>query len=212
MLFTNTSTPHKYIPFNQTEILDHNYMVNDTLLAEKGIPYFTGTFVVYLISTNIAITATFVHILLYNYEDMKEAWAFLSWTSIKSFFSFSSWKSFQLSSDSRDPNTTDPHMKLMLNYKDTPNWWYGAVLILSICLGLIATYLAQSTMPFWAFLTATGLSSICTLFFGAQYGLTGFTFNIQSVIQMFGGYLQPGKPVANMYFTLVVSHKHLVCV
>jgi hypothetical protein len=207
MLFTKTSTPEKYIPFNQTEILDHNYMVNDTLLAEKGIPYFTGTFVVYLITTNIAITATFVHILLYNYADLREAWEFMSLKNIKNFFSPSNWKSFHFANDSRDPNTTDPHMKLMLKYKDTPDWWYGVVLVLSIGLGLVATYLAQSTMPFWAFLTATLMSSICTLFFGAQYGLTGFTFNIQSVIQMFGGYFQPGKPVANMYFTLVVSYK-----
>jgi hypothetical protein len=207
MLFTNTSTPHKYVAFNQTQILDHNYQVNDALLAETGLPYFTGTFIVYLITSNIAIAATFAHLLLYNFKDMKEAWAFASWSNIKSLFSPSTWSSWQFAKDSRDPATTDPHMKLMLEYKDAPNWWYGCVLVLSIGLGLIATYLAQSTMPFWGFLFAAGLSSVFTLFFGAQYAMTGFTFNIQPVIQMLGGYLQPGKPVANMYFTLIVSDK-----
>jgi hypothetical protein len=33
-------------------------------------------------------------------------------------------------------------------------------------------------------------------------GLIGFNVPITSVIQLIGGYLHPGKPVANMYFVL----------
>ena len=33
-------------------------------------------------------------------------------------------------------------------------------------------------------------------------GLIGFDVPITSVIQLIGGYLHPGKPVANMYFVL----------
>lgn len=39
------------------------------------------------------------------------------------------------------------------------------------------------------------------LFLGAQTGLTGFIFNIQPICQMLAGYLFPGKPLANLYFT-----------
>jgi OPT oligopeptide transporter protein len=46
------------------------------------------------------------------------------------------------------------------------------------------------------------LSPLCVLFFGAQFAITGFNFIIQPVIQMIGGYLNPGRPVANMYFVL----------
>jgi OPT family oligopeptide transporter len=112
------------------------------------------------------------------------------------------WKFWKNASDTRDPETTDPHVKLMLAYKDTPNWWYGIVFCLSILLGLISIYKAESTLPWWGFLVALSLSSICILFFGAQYAITGFAFNIQPVIQMIGGYMHPGKPVANMYFVL----------
>jgi hypothetical protein len=40
-----------------------------------------------------------------------------------------------------------------------------------------------------------------TLFFGAQFGITGFGFNIQPICQMLAGYLFPGRPLANFYFT-----------
>jgi hypothetical protein len=76
------------------------------------------------------------------------------------------------------------------------------ILVLSILVGLIMLYLTNSTLPWWGFLIACALSTVCILFFGAQTAITGFAFNVQPVIQMIGGYLHPGKPVANMYFVL----------
>jgi hypothetical protein len=43
---------------------------------------------------------------------------------------------------------------------------------------------------------------LSTLSFGSMTGLIGFNVPITSVIQLIGGYLHPGKPVANMYFVL----------
>jgi hypothetical protein len=76
------------------------------------------------------------------------------------------------------------------------------VLLLSIVLGLILIYATHSTLPWWGFLVACALSSVCILFFGAQYGITGFNYIIQPIIQLVGGYLHPGHPMANMYFVL----------
>lgn len=209
LLYTGESTAQKYVRFNQTEILNSKYEVDYTLLEEKGIPYFAGSFIVYLISTNVAITGTFTHLLLFHYNDIKSAWSFMTPSAIKSTFTNGNWKFWKNPSDTRDPNSTDPHVKLMLTYKDAPNWWYGMVFILSICTGLIATHLAQSTLPWWGFFIAVCLACVCILFFGAQYAITGFHFGVQPVIQMLGGYLHPGRPVANMYFTLVVCFRSI---
>jgi len=35
-----------------------------------------------------------------------------------------------------------------------------------------------------------------------MYGISGFPMPIQPLVQMVGGYLHPGRPLANMYFTL----------
>lgn len=147
-------------------------------------------------------TATFTHIMLWNYHEIKSAWSILSIKNLRSLKRLQTWKFWKNASDTRDPTTTDPHLKLMLAYMDAPNWWYGIIFCLSILLGIIGIYKAESTLPWWGFLVALGLSSICILFFGVQYAITGFAFNIQPVIQMIGGYLHPGKPVANMYFVL----------
>jgi OPT family oligopeptide transporter len=203
LLFTANSNGTFYDQFNQTTILNQQGEVDQQLLAAQGLPFFTGTFVTYVLSTNLAITATFVHLLLWNYDDIKSAWSFASPSKLKSSLNPRTWnlRPWQ-STPAVAHKETDPHYQLMLRYNDAPNWWYGFVLTLSILLGLISISLAESTLPWWGFLIACSLASICILFFGAQFAITGFAFVIQPVIQMIGGYLHPGKPIANMFFVL----------
>jgi OPT oligopeptide transporter protein len=202
MLYTDQSNSTKYDPFNQSLIMDSNFIVQADLVEKTGLPWFSGTFIVYLISTNVAITATFTHLLLWNYKEMKSAWQFLRLKNLKESLHPRNLAFWRGPDDTRDPDTTDPHVKLMLAYRDAPNWWYGMVFVFSILLGLTALYKVESTLPWWGFMVSVILSSVCVLFYGAQYAITGFSFAVQPVIQMLGGYLIRDKPVANMYFTL----------
>ena len=65
--------------------------------------------------------------------------------------------------------------------------------------GISCLYSIKSTLPWWGFILANVLTVVFMLFFGAQYGLTGFQFNIQPICQMLAGYLFPGKPLASMF-------------
>lgn len=91
---------------------------------------------------------------------------------------------------------------MMLAYNEVPAMWYIGILAVSMVAALFCIYNLNSTLPWWGFLLACLLSFLSTLFFGALAGLIGFNVPITSVIQLIGGYLHPGKPVANMYFVL----------
>lgn len=206
LLFSTDSNSTAYAQYNQTAILDENNVLDEKALGVLGIPYFATTYATYILSVNLAITATFTHMLLWNYNDIKSAWSFASAKNLKKLarlfsWNYKFWKTDGVRED-KDTADLDPHYRLMLAYDECPNWWYGSVLIASIVIGLVCTYSVKSTLPWWGFLIACGLSAICILFFGAQYAITGFQFAIQPIIQMIGGYLHPGRPVANMYFTL----------
>ena len=177
--------------------------LDEAKLAVEGVPYMTATFASYVLTQNLAITATITHLCLYNWEDLKSSWSFLSPSNLKSLLKPSFWAFWKEKEYTEEElKETDPHYKLMLNYKDAPDWWYGLVFLASGVIGLVCIYEANSGMSWWAFIIATILASILVLFMGAQLGLTGFNLPVQPIIQMIGAYLEPGNPLTNMYFTL----------
>ncbi|KAE8444125.1 hypothetical protein EG329_000813 [Mollisiaceae sp. DMI_Dod_QoI] len=206
LLFTGESNGTNFVTYNQTAILNSNGEVDPVLLAQQGLPYFAVTFALYILATNLSITATFTHLCLWNWDDIKSALDFMSFSNLKHFFSPWKWNwRFWTAKDSRSniaDTENDPHFRLMMAYKDAPDWWYGIVFVVCVALGFAMMYLTKSTLPWWAFFVACGLSCICILFFGAQYAMTGYQYNTQPVIQMIGGYLHPGFPKGNMFFVV----------
>lgn len=78
LLFTGESNGTTFVQYNQTAILNQYGKVNPVLLAQQGLPYFAVTFALYILATNLSITATFTHICLWNWNDIKSALDFIS--------------------------------------------------------------------------------------------------------------------------------------
>ncbi|KAE9405207.1 OPT superfamily oligopeptide transporter [Gymnopus androsaceus JB14] len=190
--------------YNQTLILNSNFEVDPTLLAEQGLPFYAATWVVQLLTTNLGMAATFTHLLLWNRDDLRLAWSWASPSSIKRTIRNFNWKIWEDAGlrNVDEEEETDPHYREMLKYPDAPNSWYLTVLAISIIMALVLIYKTDSTLPWWGFLIALLLSVISIVFFGALYAMTGLQFIIQPFVQMIGGFLHPGKPMANMYFVL----------
>ncbi|KAJ5832835.1 peptide transporter MTD1 [Penicillium riverlandense] len=210
LLFYGNSTSTNFYTYDQNLIMNVDHTINEAKLREQGIPWLTGTYLIYLITSNMGLTATFTHMLLWNWDDMKAGWAWASPSQMKRFLkpqTYKFWANQEAPEDRLqrkiDDPSYDPHYKLMLRnlYYETPHWWWGAVLLASFIVGLICLYVMKSTLPWWGFIIANLLTFIFMLFFGAQMGITGFQFNIQPICQMLAGYMFPGRPLANLYFT-----------
>jgi hypothetical protein len=65
-LFNATSTFTNYTVYDQTLILRPDFTIDEAKLAAEGVPYLTGTYIAYLITSNAGLTATLVHMLLWN--------------------------------------------------------------------------------------------------------------------------------------------------
>ncbi|KAG1858091.1 OPT oligopeptide transporter protein-domain-containing protein [Suillus subluteus] len=195
--------------YDQTLILNSNYQVDPTLLAEQGIPYYSSTWIVYLLSSNLGLAATFSHLLLWNWDDICFAWSWMTPSGIKNLwanFDWKFWRADGMREQDVDDEDIDPHYKQMLKYPDAPNSWYFVVFLLSFVVALVVLYKTDSTLPWWGFLISLLLATISILFFCALAAITGLMFIIQPFVQMIGGYLHKGLPVANMYFVLYGSN------
>ncbi|KAG1846054.1 OPT oligopeptide transporter protein-domain-containing protein [Suillus subalutaceus] len=196
--------------YDQTLILNSNYEVDPTLLAEQGLPYYSSTWVVYLLTQNLAsspnsLGALFTHLLLWNRSDISSAWTWMNPSGIKNIwanFDWKFWRADGMRKQDVDGEDIDPHYKQMLKYPDAPNSWYFVVFLLSFVVALVVLYKTDSTLPWWGFLISLLLATIFILFLGALAAITGLSFTIQTFGQMIGGYIQKGSPVANMYFVL----------
>jgi OPT family small oligopeptide transporter len=209
-LYYGNSTAGNYYLYDQSLILDQNNNLNKTALAEQGVPYISSTYVVYLIATNMAVSATFVFMSLYHWDVMKIAFEWMKPSNLREILSTVNWKFWTAGTfDGRldrygqvPEGCDDPHFKAMLKYKEVPQWWYAATVVLSVMVALICLYQADTQLPWWQFIVAIILSFVLVLFLGGLNAIFGFVNNMQTTIQMIGGYIKPGNPLANMYFTL----------
>ncbi|KAF8135498.1 OPT oligopeptide transporter protein-domain-containing protein [Boletus edulis] len=190
--------------YNQTLILNSNFEVDPVLLAEQGLPWYASTWVVNLLATNMALGATFTHLLLWNFDDLRAAWDWANPRAVKEWWTTFNWKFWKNDGmrNRTENKELDPHYLEMLKYPDAPNSWYFVTFVLSFVVALVVIYKTNSTLPWWGFLIAITLATLSILFFGVLYAITGLGFIIQPFVQMIGGFLHPGKPMANMYFVL----------
>ncbi|KAJ7364210.1 OPT oligopeptide transporter protein-domain-containing protein [Mycena albidolilacea] len=192
--------------YDQLLILNDKFEVDPTLLAEQGLPFYSSTWVVQLLTTNLGMAATFTHLLLWNRDDLRGAWSWMTPSALKRSWADFNWKFWQddgmRGTPSDEDGDIDPHYKEMLKYPDAPNSWYLATLVLSIIVALVIIYKADSTLPWWGLFISLILASISIVFFGSLYAITGLQFILQPFVQMIGGFIHPSKPVANLYFVL----------
>lgn len=203
LLYDGSSNSTNYVVYNETLIMNSDFTIDTDAVDKVGVPYLTATYVNYLITTNASLTATLVHMLLWNYDDVSKAWSWITLDKLKSLLTPSTycfWKSTGARTEAekeaiRNDPTIDPHYRLMVDYDEVPSSWYFVVFIISIIVGIVCLYVMKSTLPWWGFIIGTLLLIVLIIFFGAQSAITGFTVNMQPVMQMLAGYMFPGKPL-----------------
>lgn len=70
-----------------------------------------------------ALTAAIMHVILFHRKEI--------------------WYQFKASRD-QEP---DIHLRLMKNYKEAPEWWYGSLFLVSVALGLASVLGYDSQLP-----------------------------------------------------------------
>jgi hypothetical protein len=83
--------------------------------VEQGLPYYAGTWVTYLLCTNMAFAATFTHVLLWNRDDLRAAWSWMNKDSIKKMMAEFDWRFWKEVKQEAPPDADlDPHYREML--------------------------------------------------------------------------------------------------
>ncbi|KAI5830925.1 OPT superfamily oligopeptide transporter [Schizophyllum commune Tattone D] len=172
--------------YNQSAILTNN-VFDPEKYAEIGPAYFSSTNVLNLITSNLAMSATAVHVFLFY------------WDEIKPFFlSLNPWSKSA-------PPVHDEHYTAMKRYARIPRWWWAALLAVAYAMAQATDYTGHSHFTWWQLTVILIISLFFTTVYCTTSALLGFKeFNgqLNGFYQMVGSYMVPGDPIANMYAAL----------
>ncbi|OAY65837.1 Oligopeptide transporter 5, partial [Ananas comosus] len=169
--------------YNISRVLDSKRFELDKSAYEEYSPLYMSAFLVVAYGFSFAaITATLVHVALYNGRSI--------WRQYK-----------QASSSSSRPD--DIHTRLMKNnYKSIPQSWFIVLLLMMLGLSILTVegFDKQFQLPFVGVLLACAMAFILLLPFGVLEATTSRGLDLAIISEMISGYLYPGKPLAAFAF------------
>jgi len=165
--------------YQQLYILNDDFTLNETKLEQQGLPYYAASQTLYQLSRTAYIGTAVTHFFIWHFKDV--------WDVVRNV---------------RTKECDDVHYQKMKVYKEVPLWWFSVIFVITFALGLGLLYAANSGVPWWGFIVALILTTVFVPILGTLYATVGYQPSLQFLIQMVGGAMIPGKPVANMYFTL----------
>jgi len=160
--------------YNKTEILTDNVLDRSKYLTYG--PLRMSTFFALTYGLGFAgLTATVVHVILYNGKEMTDRW-----------------RSSRVSKG-------DIHTRLMRVYDEVPDWWYLSLFVISMALSFV-TCVVWDYMPWWAVLLAMALAIVFVLPVGVVQAVTNQQPGLNIITEYVIGYMLPGHAIANVTF------------
>ncbi|KAG6527159.1 hypothetical protein ZIOFF_009253 [Zingiber officinale] len=107
----------------------------------------------------------------------------------------------------------DVHGRLMKqNYESIPQWWFYSILLSMIGMAILVceSFGSQIQLRYWEVLLACALVFLFLPLECVLEAIAGSGFTLDLLFEAIIGYLNPGKPLANMAFKLYGTEAHLV--
>ncbi|KAJ6474554.1 OPT oligopeptide transporter [Mycena vulgaris] len=173
-------------PYNQSLILTDGKF-DPVKYEQVGPAFFSATNALGLITQNLAMGATTVHVFLFY------------WPEIKPFImGMNPWSKYK-------HVVHDEHFEKMKRYERVPRWWFVSLLVVAFAMAQATDYTGHSHFTWWQSIIILALS----LFFTAIYsttsailGFSDFAGGLNGFYQVIVSYMAPGDPVASMYGAL----------
>ncbi|KAK1763426.1 OPT family small oligopeptide transporter [Phialemonium atrogriseum] len=162
--------------YNVTKILGDNLRFDVDKYKQYSPIFLAPTFALNYGLSFAALIAVLVHVALFHGREI--------------------WYRFRTARD-QEP---DIHMKLMKKYVDAPEWWYGALLVIALGLGLATAEGYDSQLPWWAFLVANLLAIVFVVPTCTILAVSNIALALNVLSPYLAGFIIPGRPIGVMIF------------
>ena len=91
----------------------------------------------------------------------------------------------------------------MQSYHEVPMWWYCIIGIISFSFLCTAIKIVPTQLPIWAAVISILLSFILSVPLSIIQAITNQNILTEVMFELIGGYLVPGRPIANVIFKAI---------
>ncbi|KAL6938131.1 OPT superfamily [Hanseniaspora osmophila] len=191
-LFTNTGEK-----FKVKNILNSDYQFDEAKYQAYSPPFYSaGNLVCYG-----CFIATYPFLITYYlimdhkmfYGAFKD-WFGALWAMRKKDSWISLWRDEARALD----NFRDPHSRAMARYKEVPDWWFIAVLLLVIIVAICTIEEYHTSTPVWTLFMSLGFNFVFLIPLAILQATAGVSLGLNLLIEMIMGYALPGNPMALM--------------
>ncbi|KAI0266794.1 OPT oligopeptide transporter [Gloeopeniophorella convolvens] len=172
--------------YNQSAVLTPDNKLDPAKLEQVGLPRYTTTYTISQLAYNCSLGAAVVHILIWRWKELRDAFGGMR---------------FMINSQDID----DPHYNEMKKYREVPMWWYLALFVASLAVGIGCSYASGHgvvLMPWWSVILFTALSAFISIFLGFMTATTGFNISTQYAMQILAAFIHKGQAIPVMYANL----------
>ncbi|ODN75285.1 hypothetical protein L202_06468 [Cryptococcus amylolentus CBS 6039] len=155
-----------------------NGILDESALERYGLPKLSGTYVWAMVVNSLSIGALVAHCIFWYGPDI--------WQALK---------------DGRKGVYADRHHAAMKKYKEANWYWYVGLLVIAFVLGLVVVVKEGITLTWWAYIVALALGAFIAPFSTILYSRFGNGIATNQLMKTIAGVCQPGRPVANLYFS-----------
>ncbi|CAI0374296.1 unnamed protein product [Linum tenue] len=183
-IFSNQLFTTSGSKYDTTKVLTPDYELDVGAYNSYGKLYLSPLFALSIGSGFLRFSATIVHVALFHGRYVLHIW--------------------RQSRSAMQNAKLDIHAKLMQAYKPVPEYWFMILLIGSVVLSLIMSFVwkADVQLPWWGMIFAFALAFIVTLPIGVIQATTNQQPGYDIIAQFMIGYVLPGKPIANLLFKI----------
>lgn len=174
--------------YNIHDILDSNNSFDHEKYLNVGPPYFSAA--------NLVLYGAFF--VLYPFAIFYHL--FTEWDSMKQSF-VSIWQTFtetfkQKQTSSYGRFESDPHCRMMSNYKEVPNWWFLLILVTSTTFAILCITIYPTETPVWGIFFTILINFLFLIPITAICSVTGFSFGLNVLVELIVGYAIPNSGIA----------------
>ncbi|OTB01894.1 hypothetical protein M426DRAFT_323119 [Hypoxylon sp. CI-4A] len=175
-LVTSQTYDNTQSAYNVSKILGDSFTLDIEKYKKYSPLFLSPTLALNYGLSFAALTASIVHIALFNGKEI--------WYRLKT-------------ARNQEP---DIHLKLMKKYVEAPEWWYLALLIVSLALGLATVLGYDSQLPWWGFFVSVILAFVFVIPTCMVLAVSNIALSLNVISPFIAGFIFPGKPIAVMIF------------